>query len=383
MKRILGILIMPIAWVLGLDRLSARIVWGRIILALVPMSAVAGALTFYAMQAWNDDSKAVPSPVEATASLSSTGSAAAVTSGAGAEGQGTRRAIPSTTVPAAAPTKSPQGSDGKEPWPVSLAGKLAWPVALLFAVLLVIFSKNLRTGFGAGARLVKTIRAGGIEMELDAQRFEEVRDHLRSSFRELIADARDEYERMADLQDVREKLANVFDGPIKAKFGSATVPSDLRATVHVRDVIIREFLYQLVDYVPKGGGAHRRFSQRYGIIGRTWRSKESHGTGNAFGGLTSEEALVEQWGMTKEEAHGMLQSKHSCLSILLISDGSPTGLLYVDTDVSNAFGSNDDAKAFAKAMESDPKVIDLAAAVERTMTPLRAAAPNLDIRDFA
>jgi hypothetical protein len=53
----------------------------------------------------------------------------------------------------------------------------------------------------------------------------------------------------------------------------------LRATIHINDVIFPDYLYQLVDYYPGDGGAHRRFSQRYGIIGRSWRSKTSHGTG--------------------------------------------------------------------------------------------------------
>ena len=354
-----------ISRLLGVDGTIIRIPWAKVLIIITPVAALVGGI-----------GGAVVSRYELTGSIS-----APMT---GASAPSNPRIGPSTT-PSAAPSgaKEEASRAQTEPFAVSLAGKIAWPITLLLAVILLILSRSLRKLFGASSQLVKTIKAGGIEMELDPEKFEQVRDHLRSSFRELIADARDEYERMADLQDVDERLATVFSKSIVTKLRIGSVPSDLRATVHVRDVIIREFLYQLVDYVPKGSGAHRRFSQRYGIIGRTWRSGESHGTGNAFGGSASEEALVEQWGMTKREAHGMLNSKHSCLSILLRSGSAVSGVLYVDTNEKNAFGDDAQAKALATSLETDALVVELATAVERTMAPLRASAPNLDIKDFA
>ena len=219
-------------------------------------------------------------------------------------------------------------------------------------------------------------------MEINAETVDEVRHQLKSSFNELVADARDEYERMADLQDIDTRLSNVIEQEIRQKIPCGTLPPDFRATVHVRDIIFRDFLYQLVDYLPKGGGSHRRFSQRYGIIGRSWRSGNSHGTGDAFAGASSEGALVEQWGMTKEEAHGMLNSKHSCLSIVLRSNNIPVGLLYLDADDRDVFGNDAAAMSLAADLESQPAVVELAEAVERAMAPLRAAAPNLDLKEL-
>lgn len=233
----------------------------------------------------------------------------------------------------------------------------------------------------AGTTLVRSIRAGGIEMEISSEAVDDVRAQLRGSFRELVGNARDEYERMADLQDIDRRLANVVEQEVTAHF-SQPRPADLRATIHVRDIIFRDYLYQLVNYYPKGGGAHRRFSQRYGIIGRSWRSRKSHGTGNAFGNHASEESLVEEWGMTTDEAHGMLNSRPSCLSILLRSGGVEMGILYIDFSTENAFGEDPDAQQFAAELESKPCVSELATAVERALAPLRAAAPNFELKEL-
>jgi hypothetical protein len=139
---------------------------------------------------------------------------------------------------------------------------------------------NARLGriFGFGTRLVKKITAGGVEIEINSETLELVQRQLHGTFEELITGAADEYERIAEIQDVPTLLKNAI---------VANLPQGvkgLRGTIHVNDVIFPDYLYQLVDYYPAGGGAHRRFSQRYGIIGRSWRSKTSHGTGDAFVG---------------------------------------------------------------------------------------------------
>ncbi|MBS3652462.1 hypothetical protein KEU06_28145 [Pseudaminobacter sp. 19-2017] len=266
----------------------------------------------------------------------------------------------------------------KEPWWATLVGKIAWPVGLLLAVILALTIDRLRRFCGAGFKMVRSIKAGGIEMEISVEAADAVRKELRKSFRELIEDARVEYERMAEVQNLDRLLASVVEDVI---FASRLSRSDIRATLHVRDIVFKEFLYQLVDYYPKGGGAHRRFSQRYGIIGRSWRSGKSHGTGNAFGKVESEEALIEHWGMTHSETHGVLQNKHSCLSIVLRAGGTESGILYLDSSKENTFGEDKRAQAFARELETRPSVIALAEAVERAMTPLRAAGPNLDLKD--
>lgn len=282
-----------------------------------------------------------------------------------------------TIAPAVAAGQAPAvvSSDRDDPLLVALAGK--WPLALLLALVLIAFSSRLRRIFGAGSKLVRKVSAGGVEMEISSEAVDQVRAQLKGSFRELVASARDEYERMSDLQEVDLRLEAVVEKHIRTTFLNA---KGMRATVHVPDIIFKDYLYQLLDYYPKGDGAHRRFSQRYGIIGRSWRSQESHGTGAAFASAQgSEKALVKLWGMTRREAHGKLNEKPSCLSVLLRSGQALVGVLYVDSDDRDAFGVTKEAMKLVKALEKEELVLELAAAIERTLAPLRAAAPNLDI----
>jgi hypothetical protein len=264
---------------------------------------------------------------------------------------------------------------------VSLAGKIAWPLALLLALVMVGWNSRLRRIFGAGTRLVRKVSAGGIEMEISAEAVDEVRDKLRGSFRELVGSARNEFERMADLQDIDRKLEAVIEGACVSRI-SGNRPKGLRATIHVRDVVFKDYLYQLTDYYPIGGGAHRRFSQRYGIIGRSWRSGKSHGTGNAFGGRASAETLIEEWGMTRDETHGILNTRPSCLSILLRVDTVPVGILYVDSTATDAFGDKAEAARLVITLETEPLVLKLALSVERALVPLRVGGPNLDLKEI-
>jgi len=272
-------------------------------------------------------------------------------------------------------------SEAHEPWGVTLAGKIAWPSALLLALAMIGWNSRLRRIFGTGTRLVRKISAGGVEMEISAEAVDEIRTKLRGSFRELVGSARDDFERMAELQDLDSHLKTVVEHTLLSKLADRP-PAELRATVHIRDIVFRDYLYQLIEYYPLGGGAHRRFSQRYGIIGRSWRSEKSHGTGDAFDGGTSAEVLIEEWGMTRDETHGVLNARPSCLSVILRKDMVPVGILYVDSTIRNAFGDNTAAKSLASELETAPHVIKLAVAVEKTLAPLRLGGPNFNLKDL-
>jgi hypothetical protein len=300
-----------------------------------------------------------------------------------------RAVAPATAAPApvaagtSAPPAEPKGASPghAEPWWALLAGKIAWPAALLAALAMIGWNSRLRRVFGAGTRLVRKVSAGGVAMEISAEAVDEIRDKLRGSFRELVGSARDEFERMADLQDLDRHLEAVVEGAVLPRIAGGR-PTGLRATIHVRDIVFKDYLYQLVDYHPLGGGAHRRFSLRYGIIGRSWRSGKSHGTGNAFGSGASTDTLIEEWGMTRDETHGVLNARPSCLSILLRVGAVPVGILYIDSSDRDAFGDTASAERLVTALETDTMVVDLAQAVERTLAPLRVGGPNLDLKEL-
>jgi hypothetical protein len=73
----------------------------------------------------------------------------------------------------------------------------------------------------------------------------------------------------------------------------------IRGTIHVPDIIFKEYLYQLTKYyvlTENGsrveGSPGRRFSMRFGIIGRAWRLKESIAVGYALPVATAAEAAA-------------------------------------------------------------------------------------------
>jgi ubiquinone/menaquinone biosynthesis C-methylase UbiE len=155
-------------------------------------------------------------------------------------------------------------------------------------------------------------------------------------FDEFRGEADVEFQRQAHLQDLRRKLELVFrssspeisdDDDIRA---CAKKPH-FRCAIHVPHILFTDTLYQLLDYYPKQkrGGAGRRFSTRFGIIGRAWRLYEHQGEGTA---AHSKEDLVREWGMTDEEAetHSRQRPAYIC-AVLKEPRGLPLGVLFLDS----------------------------------------------------
>lgn len=142
---------------------------------------------------------------------------------------------------------------------------LAWPLLVLIVVLLVAFNARVGRLFGLLPKFVHKIRGpAGIEIEVNADAAKEVRANFRSSYQEFVRQAKDEYERMADARSVPELLRNVVISALPEMMQSNGLEYDqdsVRATVHVEDIVFRDYLYQLTNYFPagqSGGGAGRR-----------------------------------------------------------------------------------------------------------------------------
>jgi histone H3/H4 len=267
---------------------------------------------------------------------------------------------------------------------VELIKAIAWPVAVVAIVALFAFHPRLNRLFGL-AKIVKKISAGGIQMEISADAVDAVRKQLRLSISELIENAEDEYRRMAEAMRIYELLERVVIEAFKRILennGLAFV-RDIRATIHVQDIVFREYLYQIVDYYPPSGAAGRRFPQRYGMIGRSWRLGESLGEGDAFeGGKGEERALIMEWGMVRQEVNANSRNRSAYLAIILREDnGVPVGVVFADSGTAGAFGDDSKATKVAIELEKTSEVAALSKAVERALTPLRLAGPNLDIRN--
>ncbi len=164
---------------------------------------------------------------------------------------------------------------------------ILWPLLGLLIVVLVGFNSRVGRLFGLLPKFVHKIKGpAGIEIKINADAAKEVRANFRASYKEVGALAKDEYERMADARSVRELLRNVVQTALPEVLrekGLEYKQESVRATIHVDDIVFRSYLYQLIDYFPgqSRGGAGRRFSHRYGIIGQSWRLDESLGRGEA------------------------------------------------------------------------------------------------------
>jgi len=274
---------------------------------------------------------------------------------------------------------------------VEFAGAIAWPLSLLlcllFIVLTLLFSRTAKRVFGLFPKVVRKISAGGVEMEISADAVEEIREYLRDSFDELVARAKSEYQRMASVQQISTHLSRVIDNALPRVLAAnhiPALPANLRATIHVADIVFSSYLYQLVNYYPTderpGGSAHRRFSQRFGIIGRCWRLGESMGRGNAVvAGPNATRQLIEQWGMMRSEV-SHTRGRPADLCVMLRNDDHlQIGLLFVDSTTPDGFGTDAVAVNVVNALETQPETLALSRALERALAPLRIAAPDLEI----
>src|SRR5262249_55525434 len=102
-------------------------------------------------------------------------------------------------------------------------------------------------------------------------------------------------------------------------------------------------LYQMLDYYPKGEGSFRHFSNRYGIIGKVWRSGKSQQVGNLLDGLSADATqdekiarIMQDWGMNRREAERAVE-RPSYICFLLEHHGTKVGLVYMDSKEKDAF----------------------------------------------
>ena len=133
-------------------------------------------------------------------------------------------------------------------------------------VLIVVLLPRTRGALVAFLRTFKSLKGPGVELSLSdpvtSQSAGLEVQRLRHEASELIA------------QQVRRRH---FDTELLKIASSAAVsehlstvagaePLDWRCTIYVRDPLFEDTLVQLVDYKPRGSGAGRRKSIRFGIV---------------------------------------------------------------------------------------------------------------------
>lgn len=263
---------------------------------------------------------------------------------------------------------------------------LAWPLIVL--VLALMFYRPLRVLLSGIPRWVKSIKGAGIEIELNKEAVKELRSHFNQAFSELITDAHEEYKQAIEIYRVDEKLQRIITEEVPRLLGGSLKPgTEVRGTVYVPDIVFKDYLYQVTNYWPitAGAKAGRRFSQRYGIIGRCWRLRESIGKGevmsSSLGEAAIKHALLSEWGMISSEAL-VTRAKPAYLCVILQNADGHHGLLYIDSPLKDAFGDDIAAQSVANALESAPMLGELTSLVSKALHPLREVGLFLEIAQW-
>ena len=222
---------------------------------------------------------------------------------------------------------------------------VSWPVVVLIIVAILMLSNGVAGRVGrlfGGFRSIK-FGPGGAEFVLSEEGAKEAERTARETFEGYRREAVGEFEHMVKSHELREKLGRVLKADGVLEICNLTAITDFRCTVHVPDVVFADLLYQITDYYPRGKGAGRLFSIRYGNIGRAWRLVESQIGGSV---TTDPKKLIREWGMTQEEAEGADKTRQSFASIILRDkEDSPVGIFHMDAPMEKVFGLNKGAEA--------------------------------------
>jgi hypothetical protein len=162
-----------------------------------------------------------------------------------------------------------------------------WPAVVLLLGVLFIFSSNSFAFLLGLTRLVRKIKILGAEIDLSEAERSQIRgaaSDLEETIEAYRKFARTNIETKVRDLDIDRRLRLFIGSNATDFFADGKQPERFRCTIHISDVAMQGYLYQLLDYFPAGSGAGRAFSQRYGIIGKVWRSGKAQIVGNLIPG---------------------------------------------------------------------------------------------------
>lgn len=214
-----------------------------------------------------------------------------------------------------------------------------WPAVVALAVVLLIATSGGRRLLAALPGRVSKVSAFGVELDLTAEVAKEVRESVKQSLDEYRQRINNEFDRQVETKQINELRIHVVEEGVRhaisERWMKEACRNDYRSTIHVRDVLYHDAMYQLLDYYPQGGGRSRTFSIRRGILGVSWRLPDDQIDGKV---PTAETALIKNWAMTAQEAAEAARGRKSFACILLRAHESlPIGVLYFDSQIDEAF----------------------------------------------
>ncbi|GEM_PF-5482781 len=262
-------------------------------------------------------------------------------------------------------------------WKAGLISSLLW-FLLISALLITLFvSPNLTGMMLFAVRFVRGVKVPGLELsftEDGTQKNRDVNLWFSDAFSELREQAKQQLRLFVEQQDieqvfrstvrkilaeVKDKQSSSFPLVVGASPPNGVGVDHVRCTVHVRDVVFKSYLCQLLDYYPRrsaGGRAGRAWPVCYGMIGRVWRSEKSElrSLGASSPGVSPNQTLIDEYAMTEEQVKELVGNGRSFLCLLLRdAQNNPLGILYMDAPGEKVFGESDDAANPNAAVRED------------------------------
>lgn len=206
---------------------------------------------------------------------------------------------------------------------------ILWFLAAVIVVLLLWASGTLDKVM----RRVTKFDGFGLSFEFTAESAQKTRESVQTSLSDIRVAITGRLASDVRAANLQETFRAVLDATL------LNGKSGWRSTIHIQDPLYANQLVQLLDYLPNGDGAGRRFSARAGIIGLSWRLRSTQMWNQSSG--VSESDLIQMWAMTEAEAASRKakDGKKLFLAVpLLDPNGARIAVFYFDAADREAFG---------------------------------------------
>jgi len=262
---------------------------------------------------------------------------------------------------------------------------ISWPLVTLIMFIVLTRSNKFQKNIFGRLNALK-LGAGSVEIKLSESNATDVKITIQDLFTNYRKQIDALFAKKVNQLSIPESLQNLFEHEVKPLLDPDIIPN-VRCTVHVEDVLINDSLYQLLDYFPKGKGAGRVKSTRYGLIGLVWRHRRDYIQARVS---VDPDELVRQWGMSREEALQAVErsARKSFAGFLLKSSkGHIVGIFYMDHPDQCAFGDpeSEDSKKVQQSKDLKSNLINsqhaknLADDIDETLKELKKIGIQLSI----
>lgn len=253
---------------------------------------------------------------------------------------------------------------------------LLWLFLIALLILYLVHSKASLALFQKLAGLISNVKVpGGLEISF-ATAVKSDQEQVLKSYRQQVITT---YDNVSKQHQIAETVSRIAKGRIQQFLNTLPAKPEFRCTLHVRDILFDNSLYQLIDYVgKKGGGRGRAWSIRRGMIGRCWRLEQSDAKDSI---PKDENSLVDQWALTRDELEGANKNQTILCHLIKATNESPLALFYMDAESKGAFGDENKMRELMGIIEDEIKRLELDESLEQVWQQVKQSAPLIEIYD--